>query len=197
VSAASSWHILRIIPNMEKRAHKMLAEANVTAYLPIETAWVFLPRDRKAKRTRALFPGYLFAELPNDEVIDVARGNRTVREIMCRDGRPVTLPPIVIGSMALLEAWRVFDLTWTPPLTGRRNKRRGRKPTTQLSRWENGERVRLTTGPFAKFEGTIMRTDRGARIEVLIAVFGRPTLVAVSDAQVEHCAELVPTDVAA
>src|SRR5690606_37888470 len=154
-------------------------------YAPMEK---FRPRNHWRPRTRPLFPGYVFAELPNDTALDIARANHAVREVMCRDGRPVRIPALIIGSLVLLEANGAFDTTDRKTGSGSRSKRRGHRGRAEpLSRWKNGQRVKIEDGPFAGWIATITR-DKGDRIDALISFFGRETAVELDEEMIEEVA---------
>lgn len=181
---SASWSILRVTPQMVRRVSESLTEAGLTVYAPMER---YRPANHWRTKTRPLFSGYLFADLPDDLALDLARANHAVRDVMSRESTIIRLPALVIGTMILLEAWHVFDQTWKPPLPMRKN-RRGRKPTMRPTRWEHGQRVRVRSGPFEGHLGDIMRTDRGDRIGVMLMIFGRPTPIEVDDSGLEAAA---------
>lgn len=184
-----AWFILRVSPNMERRVVSALTDKGLTVYAPVEK---YQPANTWRARTRPLMPGYIFADLPDDAAMDEARGNRAVRELMCREGKPLRVPALFVGTMILLEAWKAFDRTWRKTGTRRRNRRRGRKGTVYESRWEHGQRVRIRAGaedhPFEGFEATVFRTAREMRIEVLVSLFGRATAVEVEEGWLEEVA---------
>lgn len=184
-----SWFILRVSPNMERRVVEALTDRGLTVYAPMEK---YQPANTWRTRTRPLMPGYVFADLPDDDALDQARGNKAVRELMCRDGRPLRVPAIFVGTMILLEGWKAFDRTWKKTGTRRRNRRRGRKGTIYESRWEHGQRVKIRTTaedhPFEGFEASVFRTVREQRIEVLVTLFGRATPVEVEEGWLEEVA---------
>lgn len=176
----SQWSILRVTPHMERKVRDVLIDQGVPCLVPEER---FRPANHWRPRTRPLMPGYVFAELRNDDALDIARANHAVREVMCRDGRPVRCPPVLIGVMILLEAWRAFDSTSRVPVS-RRDKRRGRRAVC-VSRWEHGQRVKVSGGPFAGFFAEVLRAERADRVEILVSIFGRVTEVSLDEEMVE------------
>jgi transcription antitermination factor NusG len=149
--------------------------AGLQVYVPVET---YLPANGFRPRTRPLIPGYIFALLPDDDALDIARANHAVREVLCDQGRPVKVRAIDIGAMVLFEATRGFDLTWNAPIPRRGGKRRGRRA---LRHWVRGQRVPIQEGPFAGFFGEIVKADRADRIEVMVEIFGRASPVELDE----------------
>lgn len=185
-----TWAILCVTPLMERKVAAALGPKTeehpygkgLTVHVPIEK---YRPANHWRPRTRPLIPGYVFADLPNDDAIDTARENYAVRDIMCHDsGVPFRLSANVIGALILFEAWHAFDRTWKPP-PFRVQKRGGRKSSFRETKWQHGKRVRIMDGPFAGFLGTIMATPRDQRIEVLTAIFGRQTTIELGEDEVE------------
>jgi transcription antitermination factor NusG len=190
-----TWTILRVTPLMERKVAAALGPktdehpygAGLTVYVPIEK---YRPANHWRARTRPLIPGYVFADLPDDDSLDTARENYAVRDVMCHDdGIPFRLSADVIGALILFEAWRVFDRTWRPP-PFRAQKRGGRKVSSyRETKWEHGKRVRILDGPFAGFLGTVMATPRDLRINVVTAIFGRQTTIELGEDEVEAAQE--------
>jgi transcription antitermination factor NusG len=190
---ASAWSILCVTPNMERKVAAALGPrteenrhgAGLRVYVPIEK---YRPANHWRPRTRPLMPGYVLAELPDDEALDLARGNHAVRHVICdQSGQPLRVPLIDIGSLIFLEACHAFDRTWRPP-PFRTRKRGGQKSSYREAKWESGRRVRISSGPLAGFVGTVMATPRDQRIEVLTAIFGRDTTIELGDDDVEDAA---------
>lgn len=162
------WVLLRVTPRQERFVAKTLTEKGVIAYVPIEVIQIdktVRKVKRKHTRERPLIPGYVFALLPDDDALDIARDIRPVLQIMCDgQGNPRKFPLLELGSLILAEAFHDFDDTWEPPkLKGQRYSHR----------WVKGERVKIAHGPFAGFEGEVTHVDRKDRIRVAIAIFGR------------------------
>lgn len=185
-SRPPDWNLLRVSPHMERRVcealEKPLHAFGASVYVPIET---YRPQRATKNRTRPLIPGYIFANLPNDEALDLARANHAVKQLMCTGGRPLRVRAIDIGSMILFEATGGFDLTWNQPWAKKRNTKRGRRP---LRNWEHGQLVKVKEGPFAGFCGDIVRADRNDRIRVAVMVFGRVSDVELDEDAIECAA---------
>lgn len=179
----SHWRLLRVSSGMERKVRDALGPkteehphgAGLNVYVPVEK---YRPRRNTWKsRTRPLIPGYIFAELPDEEALDTARKNHAVRDVMCLDGLPLVVPAIAVASLILMEACGEYDATWGAPAPVR-DKRRGLRP---LKNWAKGQRVQVVEGPFASFPAFIEKADRADRIEVLVAIFGRITPVTLDE----------------
>ena len=180
------WCVLRVKPNMERRVRDTLHDAGLSVYVPLER---YKPANHWRARHRPLMPGYIFADLPDDDALDLARRNYAVREVMCRDGRLVGISPIVIGGIVLFEAFGAFN-TAKRESGARKGSKRGQKKRGKgfVSRWVKGERVKITDGPLEGFMAEIVRADREDRIEVLTFVFGRATPIQLDEDKIERAA---------
>lgn len=182
-AAARPWSILRVKPGMEAKVTEVLRGAGLGVHHPRER---YRPARTWRSRTRPLIPGYLFVDLPNDEAIDLARGNEAVIEVMCRtmaDGRPkpVQVPALVVGAFVLAEWLGEFDTARTAPPPA--NRRRHRRPPSR--KWEAGELVRIAEGPLEGRTGKILAAERADRMLVLIEIFGRMSEVTLDEEMIE------------
>lgn len=169
VSRAQPWALLKVTAQQERYVVEALNELGVPAYAPKHIT-AAKHAKRKATRTRALIPGYVFAQVSDDDSIDAALSVRGVREIMCREGRVRAVRAIDVGSLVLAEAFHLFDETWErPPIKGRRYSHR----------WQKDETVRIDGGPFDGFIAQVLRTHNRNRIDVLLSLFGRATEISV------------------
>lgn len=188
------WSILITDPRMVRKVVESLSDQGVSAYAPMEvferkvsTRRAYQPGTRWVRTARPLLGAYVFALLDTDEALDTARGNKAVREVMCRDGRPVRIPALVVGSLALLEGLHTFDETWTPPKLKRKTvKRGGRRRKYREQPFEANEGLKITAGPFEGFTGLFLRAAREDRITVLVTLFGRVSEVEVGANDVEQ-----------
>lgn len=173
------WYVLRVMAQQERFVVRALGEAGVTGHTPLHVTWAKFAR-RKAARTRALMPGYVFAELPDDRAIDAARAIRGVNEIMCNgEGKPRRIPSLAVGALILMEACHAFDETWEPP------KVKGKRYSHA---WKSGDRVRITSGPMEGHVVTVLRGRGRDNMEVLFSLFGRTSEVVVPHRQLGKAA---------
>jgi transcriptional antiterminator RfaH len=116
---------------------------------------------RKLKSVRApLFPRYLFVilDLQRDRWLSVHSTFGVSRLFTTRDGWPVHVPAGVVE--ALIES-SDGDLT---------------RLDRDLSK---GQQVRILSGPFGDFVGTLARLDESGRVQVLLEMMGTVVPVAL------------------
>lgn len=138
-------------------------------------------------------------EVPTEEVVEVVRGRK--RTVEKRH-----MPGYVLVKMRMTdEAYHLVKNT--PKVTGFLGAEGGKKPlpvpeaevkrmlgtadaTTERVRpkmsLEIGEKVKVTEGPFASFEGAVEDIDEDTgRLKVTVSIFGRSTPVDLEYGQVE------------
>lgn len=163
-----SWYAIRLsTPNADRFVTTALAEVGLTAYSPQHVTWARHAK-RKATRSRPLIPGYLFAELPDDDAIQAAFGIRGVN----RHAPILKLRVVDVGALILADAFHAFDETWEPP------RPKGRRYSHA---WKRGDRVTITAGAFEGHVCQVVRARGAKRMEVLLTLFGR-----VQEVVVEH-----------
>ena len=146
------WFLVHTLPKSEARAELRLSAQGYRYYLPLFEKTI--RHARKLRTVRApLFPRYLFV------ILDLARDNwspirSTIgvsRLFSAQDGRPVPVPVGVVESLIERSDGQVTRLD------------------TNLVR---GQRVRILSGPFADFAGTLARLDGAGRVQVLLEMMG-------------------------
>jgi transcriptional antiterminator NusG len=138
-------------------------------------------------------------EVPTEEVVEVVRGRK--RTVEKRH-----MPGYVLVRMKMTdEAYHLVKNT--PKVTGFLGAEQGKKPlpvpqaevdrilgkAVELSerprpkmQFEVGEKVKVTEGPFASFEGAVEDIDEDTgRLKVTVSIFGRATPVDLEYGQVE------------
>jgi transcriptional antiterminator RfaH len=145
------WFLAHTLPKSERKAKLHLGAQGFRTYLPQIQKTI-----RHARQLRTiqapLFPRYLFVilDLERDRWLSV-RSTVGVSRLFTQDGRPVPVPVGIVES--LME-----------------------QSTGNLTRLDTGlvkgQHVRILSGPFADFVGTLERLDEAGRVQVLLAMMG-------------------------
>lgn len=172
ITENSPWYVVCVAARQERFFREALEEKGLTAYFPVHVSRP-LKAKRKATRTRPHIPGYVFTCIPDEEALDIVRGVRGFRSIMCQDGKPRRVPNSHLGHLIFAEACHAFDETWVPP------KPKGQRYSHA---WKKGDRVKIDdNGPFNGWVGTVVRGDNRSRMTIELMLFGR-----ASEVKVEH-----------
>jgi transcriptional antiterminator RfaH len=158
--ALKRWYVARTQPRAEGHAIANLEKQKFRAFCPR-----FRKSRRHARRVESvlvpLFPSYIFVRL--DLSCDRWRsvnGTRGVAHILMQGEWPQAVAPGVVESLEQrMRADGTVDLT---------------------SELEVGQSVRLASGPFADFIGTLQQLDSAGRVRVLIELLGRSVSVALN-----------------
>lgn len=177
------WYVLRVQLRQERRIAALLGEMNVLAYCPIETRNIEVKTRyaiRIVPRTRALIPGYVFAVLPDDRSIDIARSIRLVRDIMADPfGKPRSVDLQRLQGLFLAEMFRCFDETYAPP------KKKG-----YSHRWKSKDRVRIDAGAFEGWIGEVIKPRGRQQVEVMFSAFGKDHMILVDDSDLTQAPDV-------
>jgi transcription elongation factor/antiterminator RfaH len=152
------WFLVHTLPKSERRAEFHLAAQGFRIFCPkIEKT---VRHARQLRTIRApLFSRYLFVimDLARDRWLSV-RSTIGVSRLFTQDGRPVPVPAGIVeflighsdGGVSRLDA----DLV-------------------------KGTNVRIMSGPFADFVGTLERLDDAGRVQVLLELMGTSVPVTI------------------
>ena len=153
------WFLVHTLPKSERRAQFHLNAQGFRTYAP----WI-LKTVRHARQFRTvhapLFPGYLFLilDLGRDRWSCV-RSTVGVASVISQDQRPLSVPSgIVEGLIAQTDTGNVTRLDGGLAM---------------------GAPVRILSGPFAQFVGTLERLDDAGRVRVLLEIMGTTVPVAL------------------
>jgi len=158
LAANERWFLVHTLPKSERRAEFHLGAQGFRTYYPkIEKT---VRHARQLRTVRApLFARYLFVilDLARDRWLSV-RSTIGVSCLFTQDGRPVPVPAGIVeplirqsdGGLTRLDA----DLV-------------------------KGKNVRIMSGPFADFVGTLERLDDAGRVQVLIKLMGTAVPVSI------------------
>jgi transcriptional antiterminator RfaH len=146
------WFLVHTQPNAESKAVLHLGAQGFRTHLPKITKTIRHARQLRDVRT-PLFPRYIFVilDLGRDRFLSV-RSTIGVSSLFSCGGRPVPVPEGVVE--ALIE--RTDEANLTLFQAGLRK----------------GQSVRILSGPFADFVGTLERLDDAGRVRVLLDMMG-------------------------
>jgi len=162
-----SGHENKVKTNIERRAESLGLKEKISRILvPVEEE----TRNRNGKRStikRKVFPGYVLIEMElSDQTWYLVKNTIGVTGFVSSGNKPVPLQEREVQN--ILESLAGGGARLTP-------------------QWQKGEVIRVTTGPFADFNGTIeeVNTDK-QKVKVLISIFGRDTPVELDFNQIER-----------
>ena len=145
------WYLVHTLPKKERNAEWHLRAQGFRVFLP-----QFQKTIRHARQLRTvlspIFPRYLFVilDLERDRWLSV-RSTVGVAHLFTQDGRPAPVPIGIVESLIERSADGAMRLDFG------------------LIR---GQKVRVLSGPFADFVGTLERLDGAGRTRVLLQVMG-------------------------
>jgi transcriptional antiterminator NusG len=156
----------KVKTNLEKRVESMLMEDKIfRVVVPTEEEYEY--KDGKKRITRKkIFPGYVLVEMiMGDDSWYVVRNTPGVTGFVGSGNRPIPLQPIEVKSI-------LRHMGMDEP-----------KPKILFA---VGENVRVTSGPFSGFVGSIrqINVERG-KVQLLLSMFGRETPVELDFGQLE------------
>ena len=174
--APKRWYIVHTYSGQETRAKKALLERAKS--LGFEDAFeeILVPEEsvvemvagQKRTSKRKFFPGYIIVHMElNDETWHVVKGTPKITGFV---GNATDPPPISEDEVQRMTQ-RIKDGAVKP------------KP---LIHFDEGESVRVTTGPFANFSGYVDEVmEDKEKLRVMVQVFGRATPVVLDYSNVE------------
>jgi transcriptional antiterminator RfaH len=164
-SQKTNWYILKTKSNHEKKVFNQLVDKGFLAFLPLyETIRIW--SDRKKKVEIPLIPTYVFVKCAEPELIKAAQ-TTGVAWIM-RDVRQYA-----IVHDHEIENLRIFlseDVE---------------NQVIDLDKYETGEIVKVTYGPFQGMIGTALNLQSEYRVKIEISSLGANFTVSVPKSQLE------------
>lgn len=176
-AAPKRWYIVHTYSGHEQKAKQGLLERARTLGKEEFFDEILIPEEqvvevvKGAKRTskRKFFPGYILVRMElNDETWHIVRGTARITGFVGGGGNKPT--PIADDEVARMTA---------------QIKEGAVKPKPKI-KFEEGENVRVVSGPFANFQGFVdeVRPDK-EKVRVMVQVFGRATPVELDYTQLE------------
>lgn len=159
------WFVVKIKPKSENIAKRNLLRQGIHIFAPFEELTV--RRASKLVNTcKTLFPGYLFVSF-DPEIVRWRSVNSTmgVSRLVCfAEDKPAQVPLDLLSGLM------------------RRCDPSGRLMPPRFL--HDGDLVRLMSGPFAEFIGTVEHAGSNKRIWILLDILGKNTRVAVKSEDV-------------
>jgi transcriptional antiterminator NusG len=172
---AKRWYSVSVLSNFEKKVAEQIKQAVEDAGLQEEIDEVLVPteevievrRGKKVTSERRFMPGYVLVrmEMSNKGYHLISSINR-VTGFLGPQGKPMPMRDAEVN--AILN--RVEE---------------GEAQPRNLIRFEIGEKVKVTDGPFEGFDGMVEEVDEDhSRLKVSVSIFGRATPVELEFTQV-------------
>ena len=140
------WYLVQCRPRQEARAEENLIRQGYVCYRPQHLVEKVVRGRRKAV-PESLFPGYVFIQLGERDGWATLRSTRGVAALVSFGGRPAEVCPALIAL--LREREQAEDAAQEPVFA-------------------EGERLRVTEGPFADLEVIYVGMDGEERAVVLL-----------------------------
>ena len=174
--STKKWYIVHTYSGQETRAKKALLERAKTMGFEEEFDEVLVPEEsvvemvngKKRTSKRKFFPGYIMVHMElNDETWHVVKGTPKITGFVGN----ATDPPAITEDEVARMTQKIKEGATKP------------KP---LIHFDEGENVRVVTGPFANFQGFVDEVmEDKEKLRVMVQVFGRATPVVLGYSNVE------------
>jgi transcription termination/antitermination protein NusG len=172
---AKRWYSVSVLSNFEKKVSEQIRTAVEDAGMQDEIDEVLVPteevievrRGKKVTSERRFMPGYVLVhmEMTNKGYHLISQINR-VTGFLGPQGRPMPMRDAEVNGILN----RVEE---------------GLEAPRNLIRFDIGEKVKVTDGPFEGFDGMVEEVDEGHnRLKVSVSIFGRATPVELEFTQV-------------
>jgi transcriptional antiterminator NusG len=170
------WYIVHAYSNFEKKVAEAIRDQAKNQGLDDKFSEILVPtedvvevrRGRKINAERKFFPGYVLVKMDlTDEAYHLVKNTPKVTGFLGSGSKPM--------PVSEKEVARIIGAI-----------EEGVERPKPAIRFENGETVRVTDGPFQSFNGIVEQVDEErARLRVTVSIFGRATPVELEYAQVE------------
>ena len=172
---AKRWYSVSVLSNFEKKVAEQIRTAVTEAGLQEEIDEVLVPteevievrRGKKVTSERRFMPGYVLVrmEMSNKGYHLISSINR-VTGFLGPQGKPMPMRDAEVNQILN----RVEE---------------GEIAPRNLIRYDIGEKVKVTDGPFEGFDGMVEEVDEShSRLKVSVSIFGRATPVELEFTQV-------------
>ncbi|MCY1127850.1 MAG: transcription termination/antitermination protein NusG [Paracoccaceae bacterium] len=172
---AKRWYSVSVLSNFEKKVAEQIKHAVAEKGLEEEIDEVLVPteevievrRGKKVTSERRFMPGYVLVHMDmTDRGYHLITSINRVTGFLGPQGKPMPMRDAEVNGILK----RAQENTEQP-----RN----------LIRFEIGENVKVSDGPFEGFSGMVEEVDEAhSRLKVTVSIFGRPTPVELEFTQV-------------
>ncbi|MBQ9023673.1 MAG: transcription termination/antitermination protein NusG [Bacilli bacterium] len=164
-----SGHETKVKENLEMRIQSMGMENYIFRVIVPETTEIEIKDGKQKEKVKKMFPGYVLVEMiMTDEAWFVVRNTPGVTGFLGSSGKgakPFPLFPHEIEKILKTMGMSVKEVKVD---------------------YKEGDRVKITDGPFKLMEGTILDIDLdNSKANVSIDLFGQETTVEVELSQIE------------
>ena len=164
-----SGHETKVKENLEMRIQSMGMENYIFRVIVPETKEIEIKDGKEKEKVKKMFPGYVLVEMiMTDEAWFVVRNTPGVTGFLGSSGKgakPFPLFPHEIEKILKTMGMSVKEVKVD---------------------YKEGDRVKITDGPFKLMEGTILDLDiENSKAHVSIDLFGQETTVEVELSQIE------------
>jgi len=161
-----SGHENKVKTNIERRAESLRLKDKINRILVPTEEETRTRNGRRSTIKRKVFPGYVLIEMDlDDQTWYLVKNTIGVTGFVSSGNKPSPLSEKEVQN--ILDSLAGGGIHTRPE-------------------WKKGEVIRVTTGPFADFNGTIeeVNTEK-QKLKVLISIFGRDTPVELDFNQIE------------
>ncbi len=176
---AKRWYSVSVLSNFEKKIAEQIKHSVAEKGLEDEIDEVLVPteevleirRGKKVTSERRFMPGYVLVHMDmSDRGYHLITSINRVTGFLGPQGKPMPMQDSEVNQILN----RVEE---------------GEAAPRNLIRFEVGEQVRVTDGPFEGFSGMVEEVDEhSSRLKVTVSIFGRPTPVELEFTQVHKVA---------
>ncbi|RLL62140.1 transcription termination/antitermination protein NusG [Paenirhodobacter hankyongi] len=174
---AKRWYSVSVLSNFEKKVAEQIKQAVAEKGLEDEIEEVLVPteevieirRGKKVTSERRFMPGYVLVRMDmSDRGYHLITSINRVTGFLGPQGKPTPMRDAEVNAML-----------------NRTSESGEAVAPRNLIRFEVGENVSVTDGPFEGFSGMVEEVDDAAgRLKVTVSIFGRPTPVELEFTQV-------------
>ena len=178
---AKRWYSVSVLSNFEKKVAEAIRQAVAEKGLEEQIDEVLVPteevieirRGKKVTSERRFMPGYVLVHMDmSDRTYHLVNSTNRVTGFLGAQGKPMPMRDDEVNAML-----------------NRSGENGEQAAPRNLIRFEVGEQVSVTDGPFEGFSGMVEEVDEiSSRIKVTVSIFGRPTPVELEFTQVSKTA---------